>query len=73
MEKQLIFAKEVSPMATELEIRRSDKLCLYQMLREQHESKAPEEFKGLIAWQKAHMEPEDVKLVLHEFEEWKNS
>ncbi len=60
-------------MGSEIETRRNDKLCLYQMLKEQHDSKAPNEFKGLIAWQKAHMEPEDVKLVLQEFDEWKNS
>jgi hypothetical protein len=60
-------------MTTELEIRRNDKLCLYQILKEQHDSKTPDAFRGLIAWQKAHMEPEDVKLVLQEFEEWKKS
>ena len=60
-------------MGSELETRRNDKLCLFQMLKEQQGSQAPKEFKGLISWQRAHMEPEDVKLVLQEFEEWKNS
>jgi hypothetical protein len=57
----------------EAETRRNDKLCLYQILKEQHDSKAPSEFRSLLAWQKAHMEPEDVKLVLQEFEEWVKS
>jgi hypothetical protein len=33
----------------------------------------PSEFKDLLVWAKAPMEAEDVKLVLQEFEEWKNS
>ncbi len=60
-------------MGSELETRRNDKLVLFQILMAQHDSKAPEDFKRIIAWQKAHMEPEDVKLVLQEFDEWRNS
>ncbi len=60
-------------MGSELETRRNDKLCLFQILIAWHESVTPSDFKKLISWQKAHMEPEDVKLVLQEFEEWKNS
>jgi hypothetical protein len=73
MEKQLIFAKEVSPLATEIEIRRNDRDYLFQILLAQFESQTPSDFKKLISQTKAKMEPEDVKLVLHEFEEWKNS
>ncbi len=60
-------------MGCELETRRNDKLCLFQILIAAFESKTPGDLKKLLAWQKAHMEPEDVKLVLQEFEEWKNS
>jgi hypothetical protein len=38
-----------------------------------HQSKNPSDFKDLLAFAKSEMEPEDVKLVLQEFEEWKNS
>jgi hypothetical protein len=65
--------KEVSPLATELEIRRNDRDYLFQMLIAQFESQMPSDFKKLISQTKAKMEPEDVKLVLQEFEEWKNS
>ncbi len=58
-------------MGNELETRRSDRSYLFQILRAQFQSKAPNDFKDLLSWVKAKMEPEDVKLVLHEFEEWK--
>ncbi len=60
-------------MDSELEIRRNDKGYLFQVLMSQYESSAPGDFKKLVAWTKALMEPKDVKLVLQEFEEWKNS
>ncbi len=60
-------------MGSEMETRRNDKDCLLQILMAQHESSAPRDFKRLLAWIKAQMEPEDVKLVLQEFEEWKNT
>ncbi len=56
----------------EMETRRNDKICLFQMLLVQSRSQVPREFAELISWQKAHMEPEDVKLVMQEFESWKN-
>jgi hypothetical protein len=60
-------------MGNELETRRSDKSYLLQILVSQHESEVPKDFKKLLMWVKAKMEPEDVKLVLQEFEAWKNS
>ncbi len=60
-------------MGSELETRRSDKSYLLQILMSQHDSEVPKDFKRLLAWVKAKMEPEDVKLVLQEFEEWKNT
>jgi hypothetical protein len=60
-------------MDSELATRRNDKATLFQILVAKHESKTPNDFKKLLAWAKAQMEPEDVKLVLQEFEEWKNS
>jgi hypothetical protein len=57
----------------EAETRRNDKACLLQVLVSQYESETPKDFKKLVMWAKAQMEPEDVKLVLQEFEEWKNS
>ncbi len=60
-------------MGGELEIRRSDKSYLLQILMAQHDSETPKDFKRLLTWVKAKMEPEDVKLVLQEFDEWKNS
>jgi hypothetical protein len=49
--------------------RRNDKSYLFQVLQAEHENC----FKKLKAWTKAQMEPEDVKLVLQEFEEWLKS
>ncbi len=60
-------------MGSEMETRRNDKEHLYQLLEAQHDSQTPSDFKRIIARAKARMEPEDVKLVLQEFEEWKNS
>jgi hypothetical protein len=60
-------------MATEIELRHAEKDCLLQILMAQHRSAAPKEFKDLILWAKTKMEPEDVKLVLKEFDDWKNS
>ena len=60
-------------MATEIELRHAEKDCFLQILMAQHRSSAPSEFKDLLLWAKAKMEPEDVKLVMQEFEEWKNS
>jgi hypothetical protein len=60
-------------MGNELETRRNDKAYLFQILMTQYESKTPSDLKKLVAWVKAQMEPEDVKLVQQEFEEWKNS
>jgi hypothetical protein len=60
-------------MGAEYEIRRNDKDFLYQLLEAQHESSVPDDFRRIIIWQKAHMDLKDVKLVLQEFEEWKNS
>ncbi len=60
-------------MATEIEIRRNDRDHLFDVLVAQHRSQFPKDFKDLVSQMKAKMEPEDVKLVLHEFEEWKNS
>jgi hypothetical protein len=60
-------------MGSEAETRRNDKLCLFQILIAKHESTTPSDLNKLLAWQKAHMEPEDVKLVLQEFEEWVKS
>ncbi len=60
-------------MATEIEIRRNDRDYLFQMLVARERSQTPSDFKDLISQTKAKMEPEDVKLVLQEFEEWKNS
>jgi hypothetical protein len=50
-----------------------EKDILFQLLEAQYDSKEPSDFKRLIARMKSKMEPEDVKLVLQEFEEWKNS
>jgi hypothetical protein len=63
----------VIEMGSELETRRNDKDCFLQILLAQHDSKTPDDFKRLLVWIKAQMEPEDVKLVLQEFEEWKKS
>jgi hypothetical protein len=60
-------------MGSEYETRRNDKSYLIQILLAQHDSKTPSDFNRLLVWIKAQMEPEDVKLVLHEFNEWKNS
>jgi hypothetical protein len=64
---------EVAYVDSEVETRRTDKSYLFQILTAQHESTTPGDFNKLIAWVKAMMEPKDVKLVLQEFEEWKNS
>ncbi len=56
-------------MATELEIRRNDKGYLFQALKAQYDGN---DFDSFLAWIMTQMEPEDVKLVLKEFEEWKN-
>jgi uncharacterized membrane protein len=64
---------EVIEVGSELETRRNDKGYLLQILMSQYESVTPNDFKRLLAWAKGQMEPEDVKLVLQEFEEWKNS
>lgn len=56
-------------MGSELEARHVEKSYLLQILIAQHESDCPGAFKKLLVWAKAKMEPEDVKFVLHEFEE----
>jgi hypothetical protein len=60
-------------VATEIEIRRNDRDYLFQMLVAQHRATSPADFKDLIAQTKAKMEPEDVKLVQKDFDDWKNS
>jgi hypothetical protein len=60
-------------LATELEIRHAERRNLFRILVARHQSKHPGDFKDLLAFAKSEMEPEDVKLVLQEFEEWKNS
>ncbi len=60
-------------MCSELETRRNDKDCLLQILMAQHDSKTPSDFNRILAWARAKMEPEDVKLVMQEFNEWKSS
>jgi len=62
----------VNLVGSELETRRIDKGYLFQILKAQHEGNTPSDFKSLLAWTKSQMEPEDVKLVLQEFDEWKN-
>jgi hypothetical protein len=64
---------EVIVVGSELETRHIEKSYLLQILVAQYDSKTPDDFKRLLMWVKAKMEPEDVKLVLQEFEEWKNS
>ncbi len=59
-------------MPTELELRHAERDCLLQVLVAQHESKNPKDFNRLVMWARAKMEPEDVKLVMQEFEAWKN-
>jgi hypothetical protein len=56
---------------SEHDTRRNDKSFLFQTLEAQHKSNNKADFNTLISWTKAKMEPEDVKLVLQEFEEWK--
>jgi hypothetical protein len=63
----------VNTVGSELETRRIDKGYLLQILEAQYDSKTPEDFKRLLMRTKSQMEPEDIKLVLQEFEEWKNS
>jgi hypothetical protein len=58
-------------MGSEHDTRRNDKGYLSQTLKAQNESTNPKDFKSLLYWIKSQMEPEDVKLVLQEFEEWK--
>jgi hypothetical protein len=60
-------------VGSEFETRRNDKMYFTQLLRAQHYSKTPSDFNEVLMWIRAAMEPEDVKLVLQEFEEWKNS
>ncbi len=60
-------------MPTELELRHAERDCLLQVLVAQYESKNPKDFNRLVMWARAKMEPEDVKLVMQEFEAWKNS
>jgi hypothetical protein len=50
--------------------RRNDRGYLFQTLKSQFHSQNKSDFDDLIAWTKAQMEPEDVKLVLQEFSEW---
>jgi hypothetical protein len=63
----------VNILATEIELRRNDRDFLFQLLEAQHESSVPDDFKRIIARTKAKMEAEDVKAVLQDFEDWKNS
>ncbi|MCL2637953.1 MAG: hypothetical protein FWD48_06220 [Oscillospiraceae bacterium] len=51
--------------------RRNDKSVLFQALKAQYNAQTKKDFNEFISWTKAKMEPEDVKLVLQEFEEWK--
>ncbi len=60
-------------MGSEMETRHAEKRHLFRILVARHNSKSPDDFKDLLAQSRAEMEPEDVKLVLQEFEEWKNS
>ena len=60
-------------MATEIEIRHTERRNLFRILIAQHESSTPKDFNKLIATTRAEMEAEDVILVMREFEEWKNS
>ncbi len=64
--------KEVNTVPSEMELRHIEKDYLYQILEAQSESATPRDFDRLISRVKAKMEPEDVKLVLREFEEWKS-
>jgi hypothetical protein len=57
----------------EAENRRNDKECLFQILRARHLSATPSDFNDLLSWARSKMEAEDIKLILQEFEEWKNS
>ena len=54
-------------MGTELETRRNDRIFFFDLLKAKDSGNLSE----LISKHKAGMEPEDVKLVLQEFEEWK--
>ncbi|MDR1704148.1 MAG: hypothetical protein LBS19_05640 [Clostridiales bacterium] len=58
-------------MGSELETRRNDRGYLFQILKSQHNSATPNDFEELLAWTKAQMESDDVKMVLQGFEEWK--
>ncbi len=60
-------------MPTDMELRHAEKRHLFQLLLAQHDSKTPEDFKKLIAQMKAEMEADDVKAVVKDFEDWKNS
>jgi hypothetical protein len=55
---------------SQLDTRRNDRGYLFQLLQAQHEAQNKSDFNKVIAWTKAQMEPEDVKLVLQEFSEW---
>jgi hypothetical protein len=61
----------VNTVASEIEIRRNDRDYLFQILEAQYESTFPADFEKLIARTKSKMEPEDVKLVLQGFDEWR--
>ncbi len=60
-------------MGSELETRHLEKSYLLQILMAQHDGETPKDFNRLLAWVRGRMEPEDVKVVLQEFEEWKKS
>jgi hypothetical protein len=60
-------------MATEMGLRHAERRNLYRVLKAQRASKCPEDFEELVSSLKVEMEPEDVKLVLQELAEWKNS
>jgi hypothetical protein len=60
-------------MSAEIGLRHIEKAYLFQILVAQHRAKSPADFKDLIAYTKAKMEPEDVKLVQKDFDDWKNS
>ncbi len=60
-------------MPSEIELRHIEKDYLFQMLVAQYESSAPKDFNKLIAQAKAKMEAEDIKSVMKDFEDWKNS
>jgi hypothetical protein len=59
--------REVRAMGTELETRRNDRGSLFQLYRVR-DGKEP--LSSAISSLQAKMEPEDVKLVKQEYEEW---